>query len=140
MAAGVAQVGEQAQVGCAIGATQLQWFSRVMGHREGQRAQRAEVDRLHVMGHAQQSIQIWGAQCGVGSEAHPHGNAVPQGQIFGAADMVGMFVGDENGIDLVDAQPRRTKPGGEFPDAEAAVDQQATDLQSIASFHHGGIA
>jgi hypothetical protein len=42
--------------------------------------------------------------------------------------MVGMFVRDENGIDLVDAQTRSAKPRGQLPDAEAAIHQQAANL------------
>lgn len=92
------------------------------------------------MGHLQQPVKIWRTYRHMGAAAHKDGNAVPQCHGMGTADMVCVFMRDENNIDLVDAQPRRTQPGGKLPDAETAVHQQAAHLQSVARFHHGGVA
>ena len=140
MGARVAQVGKQAKVRSAIGAAQLQRFPRIVRHGKGHCAHRAEIDGNHVVGHLQQPVKIWRTYRHMGAAAHKDGNAVPHCHGMGTADMVCVFMRDENNIDLVDAQPRRTQPGGKLPDAETAVHQQAAHLQSVARFHHGGVA
>ena len=58
MGGGVAEVGQDAQLGGAVGAGQLQGLARVVRHREGRELQAAQVDRHAVAGDAQQAVEI----------------------------------------------------------------------------------
>ena len=140
MRTGVPQVGQQGQVRRAVAAAQLQGFAGVVRHREGQGFKSAQVDRLAVVRQPQQAVEIGGAEGAVGAMAHPHRKALAQRQAAHAADVVGMLVRDEHGIDLLQRQPGLAQPRLQLADAQAAVHQQTAHLRAGAALYHGGIA
>ena len=140
MVARVAQVGEHSQVGRTVRAAQLQRFAGIVGHREGQRLEGAHVDAFHVVGDVQQSIKVRGSQGIVRALAHPYRNAKARGHRLRAANVVGMLVGDEDGVQIFDLQLRLGQPCLQLPDAQTAINEQAAHLGAAAAFHDRGVA
>ena len=77
-----------------------------MRHGKWRELQAAQIDHLTVTRGMQQAIEIRCANCGVRSLAHPHRNAVAKCQGTGATDMVAVFVGDKNRVDVLGLQSR----------------------------------
>ena len=136
----MAQIGQDAQVCGAVGAAQLQRFSGIVRHGERAGFERAHVDCFHVVRHPQQAVQVWRAQGRVRAFTHPHGNAKTQRQGLGTADVIGVFVGNKEGVQLFHLQLRLCQAGLQLPDAEPAIDQEAAHLAATAAFDHRGIA
>ena len=88
MLAGVSQVGQNAQVHCAIGASQLQWLAGIVRYGEGSGLPAAQVDGLQVVSNAQQPVEVRGAQGGMCAVAHPDGDAMLQCDRPRAADVI----------------------------------------------------
>ena len=125
MGRGVAQVGQDAQTGVAVGAAELQRFACVVGHGEGVQQQVTHGEGLRVVRQPQQAVEVRLTHGHEGAPAHPHRNTRPQCQRQHTTHMVGMFVGDENAVQLPRHQPRLGQALGQDTDAQPAVHQQA---------------
>ena len=99
MVAGVTQISQHAEFELAVSATQLQGFTGIVGHRKRGQCKFAEINGLTVGGQTQQAIKIRAAQGRVCAPAHPYRDAVAQGELPGATNVVGVLVGDEDGVE-----------------------------------------
>jgi hypothetical protein len=107
----VAQIGQDAQAQVAIGAGQLQGLAGIVRHGEGVQLQLAQVNGLAISCHVQQAVKVRCSGAPMGAIAHPDRQTFTQGHLANAADMVAVFVGDENSVEVVGAQTRTGQPG-----------------------------
>ncbi len=128
----MAQIRQQTQPRSAVVTRELQGFSRVMRNRERQHFHCTQVHRDRVAGYSQQSAKVGLTDGHIGAVAHPYRNAISQGDLASAADMVCVFVGDKDGIDLVGRHAGLRQPAVELPDPKSAIHQQVRDRGSAA--------
>ncbi|MNV98861.1 hypothetical protein D3C71_1941600 [compost metagenome] len=83
-----------------VGAFELQRLLGVVRHREGLRLEGAHIDRIHITRHMHQPIEIGAPQRCMRTSAHPHRDPVAQGQGLCATNVVRVFVGDEDGVQI----------------------------------------
>lgn len=142
----MSQVGEHAQHAIAVGAAQLQWLARVVRNGKGQQAQRADAQHLPVLG------RRGGGRCGggqaaggavqrlPGAGAGVQGNVVTGAEHRGAANVIAMLMGDENGVDVFGAESLHGQALQQLAPAQAAIDKHARALQAIGGFDERGVA
>ena len=56
------------------------------------------------------------------------------------ADVIGVFMGDEDGIQVFETELGLQQPTLQLPWTESAIDQNAGDLCARLRLHHRGIA
>ena len=71
---------------------------------------------------------------------HPYRNALAQRQLERAADVVAMFVRDEDRVDLLGQHAGLAEARVKLPDAQAAIDEQMSQRCAAASLDDGGVA
>ena len=140
VAGSVPQISENPKVTVAIGATKLQRFARVVRNRERRDLDFAEVDAGAVLRPVQQAPKVALANSHVCAMAHPDRGSVTQRQLACATNMVAVFVGYKNGVNLVGRKASPGKAVCENPDSKAAVNQKPFELRAVAAFDHTGIA
>ena len=107
----VAQIGQHTQLCCAICAGQLQGLAGVVRHCERHDLQISQCDGLPVACSLQQTIEVGRTDAFAGAPAHPHRNPVAQRKLARAADVVTVFVGDEDRVNRVFCQARFGQAG-----------------------------
>ena len=140
MGRGVPQIGQDTQAPVAIGAAQLQGFSSIVRHGKRLDLQVIEPDALSILRHSKQTLEFRRAHGAVGAVAHPHRNGFAPHQLGDTADVVPVFVGDEDGIKLAGQQACLGQALVQMLQSQAAVHQQARHPTTTVRFHHRGIA
>ena len=140
MRGSVAQVGQHAQFAVAVTATELQRLPRIVGHSEWGDLQLAQVNRRTILCEMQHSLKVAFARRKVGSIAHPHGCAMAQRPVAREANMVAVFVRDENSVNLRWGKPGVAQSFEQHLGLESAINQQALYVYATACFNDCGIA
>ena len=140
VAGGVPQISQNPQVTVAIGTTELQRFARVVRNREGCDLDFTQVNAGAVLCPTQQALKVALANPYVGAMAHPDWGSVAQRQLACATDVVAVFVGYKNGVNLVKHKASPRKAVSEYADSKTTVNQQTFDLRAAAAFDHSCVA
>ena len=142
MAAAMTQIGQNTQMDITIGATQLQWFASVVRNGKGMQLQSPQIDGLTVTCHLKligrqiPLVQITGQSRAL---AHPNGSPGFLGKRTRVTHVVGVFMGDEDRINVLQIQIGSLQALAKFAQAQAAIDQQARHLSAALRFNQGRV-
>lgn len=139
MGRGMAEVGQNAQLGRAVRAGQLQRFARVVRNRKGRDLQIAEVDGLPVACGVEQAAEVGRTDAFVRAAAHPDGHSVAPRELVRASNVIAVLVRDEDGVDVAIGEARFGQPDRELFEPQAAIDQQPK-RGAAPGFNQCGIA
>ncbi|MNT88556.1 hypothetical protein D3C72_2291330 [compost metagenome] len=87
-------------MGASIGAPQLQGLARIVGHGERLGAEGGQVYGFHIACHTQPAPKVGRPHSRIGASTHPHRNAIAHRQRLRTANVIGMLVRDENGVEV----------------------------------------
>ena len=137
---GMACIGQHAKPVAAIVRDVLHRLTRIMRHRVRHQCQCANLQGIAIAAKLHVDVLAIALHCLVRAEAEPHGNAVAARELEHAADMILVFMRDDNAVEVCRQQAEPRETAFRFTNAKAAVEHDRRGIRTGAAGHQQGIA